>query len=69
MTCSEGQNGEFNLDFKVLVKTGGFNVWKLKVKQNKIKFKRSLLEVSGYWIWVLKVIEGFSGPFSSLWRG
>ena len=69
MTCNKGQNGEFNLDFKVLVKTGGFNVWKLKVKQNKIKCKRSLLEVSGYWIWVLKDIEGFSGPFSSRWGG
>ena len=32
-------------------------------KLNKIKCKRSLLEVLGYWIWVLKVTEGFSGPF------
>ena len=32
-------------------------------KYNEVKFKRSLLEVSGYWIWVVKVIEGFSGPF------
>ena len=32
-------------------------------KYNEVKCKRSLLEVSGYWIWSLKVIEGFSGPF------
>ena len=30
---------------------------------NKIKCKRSILEFPGCWIWVLKVIEGFSGPF------
>ena len=31
--------------------------WKL----NEIKCKGSLLEVSSYWIWVLKVTEGFLG--------
>ena len=30
---------------------------------NKIKCKRCILEVPGCWIWVLKVTEGFSGPF------
>ena len=30
---------------------------------NTIKCKRSILEVSSYWIWVLKITEGFSGSF------
>ena len=32
-------------------------------KYNEVKCKRSLLEVSGYLIWVLQATEGFSGPF------
>ena len=31
MTYGEVQFGELNLDFKVLVKTGGFNVWKIEI--------------------------------------
>ena len=30
---------------------------------NEIKYKRNLLEVSGYWFWVLKATKGSSGPF------
>ena len=40
---------------------GGLMVENLKY--NEVKCKKSLLEVSGYWIWALKVIERFSGPF------
>ena len=32
MTCSEVQICEFRLDLGFLVKTGGCNVWKLKIK-------------------------------------
>ena len=30
---------------------------------NTIKCRRIILEVSGYWIWVLKITEGFPGSF------
>ena len=30
---------------------------------NTIKCKRSILEVLGCWIWVLKITKGFSGSF------
>ena len=30
---------------------------------NTIKCKRSIVEVSGCWIWVLKITEGFPGSF------
>ena len=53
--------------FGLLVKTGVVMFGNGKL--NKIKCKRSLLEVSSYWIWVLKVTEGFSSPFSSRWGG
>ena len=33
---SEVKNGEFGLDFKVVIKTGGLVVCKLKIKRNKI---------------------------------
>ena len=33
---SEVQNGEFSLDFKVVIKTGGLVVCKLKIRRNKI---------------------------------
>ena len=31
MTCSEGQNGEFGLDFKVVIKTVRGIVWKTEI--------------------------------------
>ena len=33
---SEVKNGEFDLDFKVVIKTGEFVVCKLKIRRNKI---------------------------------
>ena len=33
---SEVKNGEFGLDFKVVIKIGGLVVVKLKIKRNKI---------------------------------
>ena len=33
---SEVKNGELNLDFKVVIKTGGLVVCKLKIRRNKI---------------------------------
>ena len=33
---SKVKNGEFGLDFKVVIKTGGLVVCKLKIKRNKI---------------------------------
>ena len=44
---SEVKNGEFGLDFKVWVKTGG--VVGCKLERNKIKCKIEPLEVSGHW--------------------
>ena len=49
---SEVKNGELNLDFKVVIKTGGLVVFKLKI--NKIKCKIELLEVAGHWFRVLR---------------
>ena len=49
---SEVKNGEFGLDFKVVIKTGGLVVCKLKI--NKIKCKIELLEVLGHWFRVLR---------------
>ena len=46
---SEVKNGEFHLDFKVVIKTGGLVVCKLK-----IKYKIELLEVLGHWFRVLR---------------
>ena len=46
---SEVKNGEFRLDFKVVIKTGGLVVCKLK-----IKYKIELLEVLGHWFKVLR---------------
>ena len=43
---SEVKNGELNLDFKVVIKTGGLVVCKLKI--NKIKCKIELLEALGH---------------------
>ena len=43
---SEVKNGELNLDFKVVIKTGGLVVHKLKI--NKIKCKIELLEALGH---------------------
>ena len=34
-----------------------------KMKYNEVKCGISLLEVSGYWIWVLDATKGFLGPF------
>ena len=44
---SEIKTGELNLDFGVLLKTGGMVGYKLKI--NKIKCKIELLELLGYW--------------------
>ena len=44
---SEVKNGELNLDFKVMIKTGGVVGCKLKI--NKMKCKIELLEVLGHW--------------------
>ena len=33
---SEVKNGEFDFDFKVVIKTGGLVVCKLKIRRNKI---------------------------------
>ena len=44
---SEVKNGEFGLDFKVVIKPGGLVVCKLK--RNKIKCKIEPLEVLGHW--------------------
>ena len=44
---SEIKTGELNLDFRVLLKTGGMVGCKLKI--NKIKCKIELLELLGYW--------------------
>ena len=49
---SEVKNGEFGLDFKVVIKTGELVVCKLKI--NKIKCKIELLEVLGHWFRVLR---------------
>ena len=49
---SEVKNGEFGLDFKVVIKTRGLVVCKLKI--NKIKCKIELLEVVGHWFRVLR---------------
>ena len=49
---SEVKNGEFDLDFKVVIKTGGLVVCKLKI--NKIKCKIELLKVLGHWFRVLR---------------
>ena len=43
---SEVKNGEFGLDFKVVIKTRGLVVGKLKI--NKIKCKIELLEALGH---------------------
>ena len=43
---SEVKNGELNLDFKVVIKTGGLVVCKQKI--NKIKCKIKLLEALGH---------------------
>ena len=43
---SEVKNGEFGLDFKVVIKTGGLVVGKLKI--NEIKCKIELLEALGH---------------------
>ena len=43
---SEDKNGELNLDFKVVIKTGGLVIYKLKI--NKIKYKIELLESLGH---------------------
>ena len=43
---SEVKNGEFDLDFKVVIKTGGLVVGTLKI--NKIKCKIELLEALGH---------------------
>ena len=34
---SEVKNGEFDLDFKVVIKTGGLVVFNLKIKLRKIR--------------------------------
>ena len=44
---SEVKNGELNLDFKVVIKTGG--VVGCKLERNKIKCKIELLKLLGYW--------------------
>ena len=49
---SEVKNGEFGLDFKVWVKTGG--VVGCKLERNKIKCKIELIEVLGHWFRVLR---------------
>ena len=43
---SDVKNGEFGLDFKVVIKTRGLVVCKLKI--NKIKCKIELLEALGH---------------------
>ena len=43
---SEVKNGEFGLDFKVVIKIGGLVVGKLKI--NKIKCKIEFLEALGH---------------------
>ena len=43
---SEVKNGELNLDFKVVIKTGGLVVCNLKI--NKIKCKIEFLEALGH---------------------
>ena len=51
MIYSEGQNGEFGLDFGVFLKTvriGGLQA-ENKLKKNKKNNKRDLLEVLVYW--------------------
>ena len=45
---SEVKKGEFGLDFKVVIKTGGLLV--IKLKFNKIKCKIEILELLGYWV-------------------
>ena len=45
---SEVKNGEFGLDFKVVIKTGGLMVCKLKIRRNKIQ--KELLETLGHWV-------------------
>ena len=60
------KNGELNLDFKVVIKTGGVVGCKLKI--NKINCKIELLEALGHSGWNPMVTEG-SRVFSSRWGG
>ena len=53
---SEVKNGELNLDFKVVIKTGG--VVGCKLERNKIKCKIELLEMLGYRVWIPRANEG-----------
>ena len=54
-----------NGEFQDLVKTGDFNgeQIEIKMKKNKKKNKRDLLEVSGYWAWDSTTTKGFQGSF------
>ena len=61
---SEVKNGEFGLDFKVVIKTGGLVVCKLKI--NKIKCKIELFEVLGHWFKVLRQLTCPRGLFSRI---
>ena len=45
---SEAKNGEFDLDFKVVIKTGELVVCKLKIRRNKIL--KELLKALGHWV-------------------
>ena len=49
MIYSEGQNGEFNLDFKAVVKNRGVGWWQIKNKISKENCKIEFLAVLGHW--------------------
>ena len=64
MICSEDQNGEFNLDLGVLVKTGELAICRLKMKYCKIEF----LVVLGHWGWCPGATVVLQGLFLTLGR-
>ena len=64
MIYSEGQNGEFNLDFKAVVKNRGW--LQIKNKISKENYKIEFLVVFGHWGWGPRATEVLQGPFLAL---
>ena len=67
MIYSADQNGEFNLDLGVLVKTGELAICRLKMKQVK-NCKIEFLVVLGHWGWGPGATEVLQGLFLALGR-
>ena len=68
MIYSEGQNGEFNLNFKAVVKNRGVGWLQIKNKISKENCKIEFLVVLGHWGWGPGATKVLQGPFLALER-